>query len=81
MKMAVLLLILLAVLVFGCSQTPTEPAQPEEMSTDSLLGVIDTLRIQRFDLVVQLGRNRCLVRCMQDTLDSLNITLRCECGI
>lgn len=72
MKGTIILLTFVAVLIVGCT-TPTEP-QPEEMSVDSLLGVIDTLRIQ-------LGHNRCLVYCMQETLDSLNISLHCKCGI
>lgn len=69
------LLVILLALLLACS-TPTEPQEPEvpEMSTDSLLGVIDTLRIQ-------LGHNRCLVHCLQATLDSLNITPHCRCGI
>ena len=69
--MTIKLLLILAALLLGCS-TPTEP-EPQEMSTDSLLAVIDTLTIQ-------LGRNKCLVYCMQETLDSLNITLSCRCG-
>lgn len=74
MKLTTILLIFMAVLIMGCT-TPTEPQpEPEEMSVDSLLGVIDTLTIQ-------LGHNRCLVYCMAKTLDSLNITMRCECGI
>ena len=66
-----ILIIIVAVLT-GCS-TPTEPVEPE-MSTDSLLAVIDTLTIQ-------LGRTRCLLRCLQDTLNSLNITAYCKCGV
>lgn len=66
-----ILLIFVVAILAGCS-TPTEP-QPEEMSTDSLLAVIDTLK-------VQLGRNRCLVDCLQETLDSLNATPHCKCG-
>lgn len=74
-SMTLKLLIVLLALLLACSN-PTEPQEPEpaEMSIDSLLGVIDTLTIQ-------FGHNRCLVRCLQATLDSLNITPHCRCGI
>ena len=66
------LLAVLLALLLACS-TPTEPVEPEP-PIDSLLGVIDTLTIQ-------LGRTRCLLYCLQATLDSLNAEIHCECGI
>ena len=71
-----IMILLLAVLLLACSESPRQITGPDQadMSIDSLLGVIDTLRIQ-------LGHNRCLVHCLQDTLDSLGVTPRCECGI
>ena len=72
-SMKLKLLAILLALILACSQAPTEPQEPEP-PIDSLLGVIDTLRIQ-------LGRNTCLVHCLQATLDSLNAEIHCECGI
>ena len=72
MTTKLILLALIGLLLLGCS-TPTEPVEPE-MSTDSLLAVIDTLQIQ-------LGRTKCLLRCVQDTLNSLNVTAYCKCGL
>ena len=66
------IVIILVAILAGCS-TPTEPTE-SEMSTDSLLAVIDTLQIQ-------LGRTKCRLRCLQDTLNSLNITAYCKCGV
>ena len=71
-----MVILVLGILLLVCSGSPQRITGPDQadMSIDSLLGVIDTLRIQ-------LGRNCCLVRCLQDTLDSLGVTPRCECGI
>ena len=71
-----MVILLLGLLLVACSETPQDITGPDQadMSIDSLLGVIDTLRIQ-------LGCNRCLVHCLQDTLDSLGVAPRCECGI
>ncbi len=66
------LIAVLLIITVSCS-APTEPTIDTEMDIDSLLGVIDTLRIQT-------GRQSGLIYCFRATLDTLNITPDCKLG-
>lgn len=72
----IVLILLLGLILFACSKAPKDITGPvqQTMSIDSLLGVIDTLQIQ-------IGRQRCIIRCLQDTLDSMDMQYRCKCGV
>lgn len=73
MKLRHIILIAITIVTIGCSQAPTEPTVIQQANVDSLLGVIDTLRIS-------LGRKSCIVDCFRATLDSLEFFYNCECG-
>ena len=60
-------------LAVACSSGPTDPGNgPEAVTIDSLYKVGDSL-------CVELGRQRCLVECLRDTLLAHGIEPVCQC--
>lgn len=70
--MKILIIALLILVTVSCS-APTEPTIDTDIDIDSLLGVIDALKIQA-------GHRSGLINCFRATLDTLNITPDCKLG-